>query len=149
MVVELEQVEALRDGEQAERLRRRVTIVRDDWGIAHIHGKTDADAVFGVKPELIVDFKKGKDGFATANLRSEKPIHLQLAAKSAQVSSAATASNAAIGASRARLIHTINAAALSGAARDGGGNGGTSQPRGIHLGNRANTSPNRPAHDRA
>jgi acyl-homoserine-lactone acylase len=24
-----------------------VTIVRDDWGIAHIHGKTDADAVFG------------------------------------------------------------------------------------------------------
>ncbi len=26
----------------------RVTIVRDDWGIAHVHGKTDADAVFGV-----------------------------------------------------------------------------------------------------
>ena len=26
----------------------RVTIVRDDWGIAHIHGKTDADAVFGM-----------------------------------------------------------------------------------------------------
>lgn len=25
-----------------------VTIVRDDWGIAHVHGKTDADAVFGV-----------------------------------------------------------------------------------------------------
>jgi len=25
-----------------------VTIVRDDWGIAHIHGKTDADAVFGM-----------------------------------------------------------------------------------------------------
>lgn len=24
------------------------TIVRDDWGIAHIHGKTDADAVFGM-----------------------------------------------------------------------------------------------------
>jgi acyl-homoserine-lactone acylase len=27
---------------------RSVTIVRDDWGIAHIHGKTDADAVFGL-----------------------------------------------------------------------------------------------------
>lgn len=27
----------------------------------------DSDAVFGVKPELIVDFKKGKDGVATAN----------------------------------------------------------------------------------
>ncbi len=25
-----------------------VTIVRDDWGIAHINGKTDADAVFGL-----------------------------------------------------------------------------------------------------
>ena len=24
-----------------------VTIIRDDWGIAHVHGKTDADAVFG------------------------------------------------------------------------------------------------------
>ena len=27
---------------------RNVTIVRDDWGIAHISGKTDADAVFGM-----------------------------------------------------------------------------------------------------
>jgi acyl-homoserine-lactone acylase len=36
-----------------ERARRaatakRTTIVRDDWGIAHIHGPTDADAVFGM-----------------------------------------------------------------------------------------------------
>src|ERR1700735_4002263 len=27
---------------------RNVTIVRDDWGIAHIYGKTDADTVFGM-----------------------------------------------------------------------------------------------------
>jgi len=27
---------------------RDVTITRDDWGIPHIHGKTDADAVFGL-----------------------------------------------------------------------------------------------------
>jgi acyl-homoserine-lactone acylase len=27
----------------------RVTIVRDNWGIAHIYGKTDADAVFGME----------------------------------------------------------------------------------------------------
>ena len=27
---------------------RNVTITRDDWGIAHIRGKTDADAVFGM-----------------------------------------------------------------------------------------------------
>jgi len=26
----------------------RVTITRDDWGVAHINGKTDADAVFGM-----------------------------------------------------------------------------------------------------
>lgn len=25
----------------------RVTITRDDWGIAHVHGRSDADAVFG------------------------------------------------------------------------------------------------------
>jgi acyl-homoserine-lactone acylase len=27
---------------------QRVTIIRDDWGIPHIYGKTDADAVFGL-----------------------------------------------------------------------------------------------------
>ena len=27
---------------------KRVRIVRDDWGIAHVHGKTDADAVFAM-----------------------------------------------------------------------------------------------------
>ncbi len=26
----------------------RVTIVRDDWGVAHVHGPTDADALFGM-----------------------------------------------------------------------------------------------------
>ncbi|MEO8727370.1 MAG: acylase [Acidobacteriaceae bacterium] len=26
-----------------------ITIIRDDWGIAHVHGKTDADAVFGME----------------------------------------------------------------------------------------------------
>ena len=31
-----------------QRQAQNVTIIRDDWGIAHIHGKTDADAVFGV-----------------------------------------------------------------------------------------------------
>jgi acyl-homoserine-lactone acylase len=38
-----------REGDVArwERHARAVTIVRDDWGIPHIHGKTDADAVFG------------------------------------------------------------------------------------------------------
>ena len=31
-----------------ERQARNVTIIRDDWGIPHVYGKTDADAVFGV-----------------------------------------------------------------------------------------------------
>jgi acyl-homoserine lactone acylase PvdQ len=31
-----------------ERQAKNVTIIRDDWGIPHIHGKTDADAVFGM-----------------------------------------------------------------------------------------------------
>src|ERR1035438_9460010 len=31
-----------------EKEAKSVTIVRDDWGIAHVHGKTDADAVFGM-----------------------------------------------------------------------------------------------------
>src|SRR5580693_6003562 len=31
-----------------EKRARDVTIVRDDWGIAHVFGKTDADAVFGM-----------------------------------------------------------------------------------------------------
>ncbi|HEY2847277.1 MAG TPA: penicillin acylase family protein, partial [Pyrinomonadaceae bacterium] len=26
---------------------KNVTITRDDWGVAHVHGKTDADTVFG------------------------------------------------------------------------------------------------------
>jgi acyl-homoserine-lactone acylase len=31
-----------------QRQAQSVTITRDDWGIAHVHGKTDADAVFGM-----------------------------------------------------------------------------------------------------
>src|SRR6266404_2138142 len=30
-----------------EQQARGVTIIRDDWGIAHVYGKTDADTVFG------------------------------------------------------------------------------------------------------
>src|ERR1043165_5189212 len=31
-----------------QRHARNVEIIRDDWGIAHVFGKTDADAVFGM-----------------------------------------------------------------------------------------------------
>jgi acyl-homoserine-lactone acylase len=37
--------ETARWGREAQ----NVTIVRDDWGVAHVHGKTDADAVFGIE----------------------------------------------------------------------------------------------------
>jgi acyl-homoserine-lactone acylase len=30
------------------RRAQRIEIIRDDWGIAHVYGKTDADAVFGM-----------------------------------------------------------------------------------------------------
>ncbi|HEX6158877.1 MAG TPA: acylase [Thermoanaerobaculia bacterium] len=36
------------DLDRWERQAENVTITRDDWGIAHIRGKTDADAVFGL-----------------------------------------------------------------------------------------------------
>ena len=32
-----------------KRQAQDITITRDDWGIAHVHGKTDADAVFGAE----------------------------------------------------------------------------------------------------
>jgi acyl-homoserine-lactone acylase len=36
------------DGSRWKAEAAAVTITRDDWGIAHVHGKTDADAVFGM-----------------------------------------------------------------------------------------------------
>jgi acyl-homoserine-lactone acylase len=36
------------DHARLQREAQAVTITRDDWGIAHVHGKTDADAVFGM-----------------------------------------------------------------------------------------------------
>jgi acyl-homoserine-lactone acylase len=32
-----------------EKQASAITIIRDDWGIAHVYGKTDADAVFGME----------------------------------------------------------------------------------------------------
>ena len=49
----------------------RVTIVRDDWGIAHIHGKTDADAVFGmIYAQAEDDFNRVEMNYVTALGRS-------------------------------------------------------------------------------
>jgi acyl-homoserine-lactone acylase len=46
---------------------QRVTIARDDWGIAHVHGKTDADAVFGmIYAQAEDDFPRIEANYLTA-----------------------------------------------------------------------------------
>ena len=45
----------------------RVTITRDDWGIAHVHGRTDADAVFGaIYAQAEDDFARIEANYLTA-----------------------------------------------------------------------------------
>src|SRR5829696_8494414 len=45
----------------------RVTITRDDWGIAHVHGRTDADAVFGmIYVQAEDDFNRIETNYLTA-----------------------------------------------------------------------------------
>ena len=47
-----------------------ITIVRDDWGIAHVHGKTDADAVFGmVYAQAEDDFNRVETNFINSQGR--------------------------------------------------------------------------------
>jgi acyl-homoserine-lactone acylase len=36
------------DAARWDQRAQRVTITRDDWGVPHVHGRTDADAVFGL-----------------------------------------------------------------------------------------------------
>jgi acyl-homoserine-lactone acylase len=44
----------------------RVTITRDDWGIAHVNGKTDADAVFGmIYAQAEDDFNRVETNYLT------------------------------------------------------------------------------------
>ena len=45
----------------------RVTITRDDWGIAHVHGRTDANAVFGmIYAQAEDDFPRIEANYLTA-----------------------------------------------------------------------------------
>jgi acyl-homoserine-lactone acylase len=55
------------DVSRYEREAQRVTIVRDDWGIAHVRGKTDADAVFGmVYAQAEDDFNRVETNYINA-----------------------------------------------------------------------------------
>src|SRR5260370_16164686 len=50
-----------------EQQTRNVTITRDNWGIAHVHGKTDADAVFGtIYAQAEDDFNRVETNYINA-----------------------------------------------------------------------------------
>jgi acyl-homoserine-lactone acylase len=53
-----------------KRQAQNVTIVRDDWGIAHVSGKTDADAVFGmIYAQAEDDFNRVETNFINSQGR--------------------------------------------------------------------------------
>ncbi|HEX8625757.1 MAG TPA: penicillin acylase family protein [Allosphingosinicella sp.] len=66
---------------------KRVTITRDDWGIAHVRGKSDADAVFGmIYAQAEDDFHRVETNYLTALGRTaeaegEKAIWADLRAR--------------------------------------------------------------------
>src|SRR5882757_3430121 len=70
-----------------EQQARNVTITRDDWGIAHITGKTDADAVFGaIYAQAEDDFNRIETNYLTslgrtAEAEGEKAIWSDLRQK--------------------------------------------------------------------
>jgi len=55
------------DVRQWQKQAEHVTITRDDWGIAHVRGKTDADAVFGmIYAQAEDDFPRIEANYLTA-----------------------------------------------------------------------------------
>jgi acyl-homoserine lactone acylase PvdQ len=55
------------DLQRWERQAGNVTIIRDDWGIAHVYGKTDADAVFGaIYAQAEDDFNRVETNYINA-----------------------------------------------------------------------------------
>jgi acyl-homoserine lactone acylase PvdQ len=70
-----------------EREAANVTIIRDDWGIAHIYGKTDADAVFGMEyAQAEDDFNRVETNYINAMGRlaeteGESRVYLDLRMK--------------------------------------------------------------------
>lgn len=55
------------DSSRWQREAARVTITRDDWGVPHIHGQSDADAVFGmIYAQAEDDFSRIEANYLTA-----------------------------------------------------------------------------------
>src|SRR6266480_2507612 len=76
-----------RDIARWERQAQNVTIIRDDWGIAHVYGKTDADAIFGmIYTQAEDDFNRVETNYINAMGRlaeteGESKIYLDLRMK--------------------------------------------------------------------
>src|SRR5258708_20898542 len=70
-----------------EREAANVTIIRDDWGIAHIYGKTDAETVFGTEyAQAEDDFNRVETNYINAmgllaETEGESKIYLDLRMK--------------------------------------------------------------------
>jgi len=70
-----------------EKQAQNITIIRDNWGIAHVYGKTDADAVFGVVyAQAEDDFNRVETNFINglgrlAEAEGEKEIYRDLRMK--------------------------------------------------------------------
>ncbi len=70
-----------------EKQAKGITITRDDWGIAHIYGKTDADAVFGmIYAQAEDDFNRVETNFINsmgrlAEAEGEKEVYRDLRMK--------------------------------------------------------------------
>ncbi|HWH22436.1 MAG TPA: penicillin acylase family protein, partial [Allosphingosinicella sp.] len=77
----------LPEAERWKRHAQNVTITRDDWGIAHISGRTDADAVFGmIYAQAEDDFNRIETNYLTslgrlAKAEGEKAIWQDLRAR--------------------------------------------------------------------
>jgi acyl-homoserine-lactone acylase len=55
------------DAARWEQQARNITIIRDDWGTAHVYGKTDADAVFGmIYAQAEDDFNRVETNYITS-----------------------------------------------------------------------------------
>src|SRR6187399_3075412 len=67
-----------------EKQAKNVTIIRDNWGIPHIYGKTDADCVFGLLyAQCEDDFKRVENNYIdilgrSAEVQGEKNLYTDL-----------------------------------------------------------------------
>jgi len=81
------QADAQRDFTAQEREAQNVTIIRDSWGVPHVYGKTDADAVFGaIYAQAEDDFNRIETNYLNgmgrlAEAEGEKEIYRDLRMK--------------------------------------------------------------------